>query len=274
MKKDDNKHITVEIGHRPTLPMGKMVQRNGAAIVMVTGGKATIELNFSRYTIAVRHLLFLAPLSTLRFVECSDDFTLSYVFFTPAVAEAITTGLDPTLFALITQFPVAEIRPDDEIFLTQLMAGVRHVIDHSNGEHRMQIAQNMLQCFYLELYDRTKDRFAPKANAVSSQENIFVRFVALVQQYAATERDIAFYADHLCICNRYLSGVVRRQTGKTAKDFIDGRCLQEIKRRLLSTQDSLQAIALQMHFPDQSFFSRYFKKLSGMTPTQFRASMR
>lgn len=266
------KDIVVEIAHRPEEAMGEIVQREGAAIFLVVSGTATVELNFASFSVHKDSLVFVAPMSTVSFSSRSGDFAFSYIFFTLAVAEAMTVGFDPTLFSFITEYPVVEVAGPDVRFLSELMAGVNHVMRHSRGEHRMQIAENMLQCFYLELYDRSKERLALRSNKVSNKEKIFMQFIALVQQYASTEREITFYAGRLCICNRYLSSAVRSQTGRTPKDFIDSHCLQEIKRRLQSSDDSLQSIALQMHFPDQSFLSRYFKKLSGMTPTEFRAS--
>ena len=90
-------------------------------------------------------------------------------------------------------------------------------------------------------------------------------FIAFLNQYL-------LYADQLCITTRYLSSILQDLTGHTPKELIDARCIQEIKMLLRTTNLTMQEIALRLDFPDQSFFSRYFKKNTGMTPAEYRAA--
>ncbi len=244
-----------------------------AALFIVHSGTAQIEIDFVPYDLSPNRMLFLVPLGNLRQVCCSDDFRVSCIFFSREVAEELTSHLEPSFFSFLKEFPVAEAEERDIDFLYHLMKGLRHTLLNSVGEHRLQIAKNMVQCFIMELYDRTKKNFEQlKRLNISSQEEHFMKYISLVHQYAATQREVGFYAEKLCITPRYLQSIVRNQTGRNAKSFIDCHCVQEIKIRLTTTNDSLQQIADQLRFPDQSFFTRYFKKLTGMTPSQFRVS--
>ena len=66
--------------------------------------------------------------------------------------------------------------------------------------------------------------------------------------------------------------MIQDLTGHTPKELIDTRCIQEIKMLLRTTDLTMQEIALRLDFPDQSFFSRYFKKNTGMTPAEYRTA--
>lgn len=74
------------------------------------------------------------------------------------------------------------------------------------------------------------------------------------------QRDVAFYAEQLCISTRYLSAITKEVGQISAKEIIDEFLTLEIKVALQSTNLSLKEIADRYNFPDQSFFGRYFKK--------------
>ena len=102
-----------------------------------------------------------------------------------------------------------------------------------------------------------------------SQE-IFDSFIQLVNRHAVQEHHISFYADRLCLSERYLGTVVHQVSGVTAKEWIDRALITEIKVRLRHSNLSLKQIADIMHFPNTSFFSQYFKRLTKMTPGEYR----
>lgn len=250
----------------------EFIRLERAALFMVHSGRAKIEIDFVSYELLPNRILFIVPLGNLRQVYSSNDFRVSCIFFSHEIAEELTSHLEPTFFSFLKEFPVADVNIEDVDFLYHLMKGVQHTLMYSVGEHRLQIAKNMVQCFILELYDRTKTMFEQRRKEnVSSQEEYFMKYLSLVHQYAAKHREVCFYANLLCITPRYLQSIVRNQTGRSAKSFIDCHCVQEIKIRLCTTNDSLQLIANQLHFPDQSFFTRYFKRQVGVTPSQFRS---
>lgn len=265
--------IDVTTDEKPETPLGKIEKHTRGAFVLVKSGTATIEVDFKSYHISRNSLLLFLPGSHLIQVERSEDFTVSYVTFTPKVYDEVTTHFEPTFVFFLKEYPVGNIGEEEATFVNHQIQAIRHVMDHCPGDHQMQIVRNLTQNFYLALYDRTKETFSRRTTKnVSSQEGLFMKFLMLVHEYAATERDLPFYADRLCITTRYLSTIVRNQTGRTAKDFIDSHCLQTIKILLRTTDEPLQTIAIKLHFPDQSFFSRYFKKLTGIPPTDFRCS--
>ncbi len=252
---------------------GESGKNKNTAIMLVKEGTARIEIDFKPYTLKSCQMLMLPPASHFHCIEQSEDFRVSCVTFSQDITAELTSRFEPSYFGFMTEYPVGDIPEAEAQHISRMIECIAHVLLENRMEHSTLIARLLLQCYYLSQYDHCKQQITARSTqAISNQEQLFRRFISLIHEHAACERNLAFYADKLCISIRYLSSIVRNQTGKTAKEFIDNRCIQEIKIRLRTTTEPLQGIAYSMNFPDQSFFSRYFKKNTGMTPKEFRAN--
>ena len=101
-------------------------------------------------------------------------------------------------------------------------------------------------------------------------EEIFIGFIRLLPRYFAEHHDIPFYADQLHISPVYLSRVVRQVTGRTVVDYINQMLLMEATFLLQTSQLSITQIADHLHFADTPSFSKFFSRLSGMSPKEYR----
>lgn len=106
----------------------------------------------------------------------------------------------------------------------------------------------------------------------SHEEEIFDRFMALVNQYGSREHKLEFYADKVFLSPRYLGTIVKRNSGYTVKEWIDKATIMEAKVMLKHTDLPVNRIADELNFDNYSFFSRYFRRLAGMSPQQYRES--
>jgi len=82
--------------------------------------------------------------------------------------------------------------------------------------------------------------------------------------------DVRYYADLLNVSSRYLAQVTRRISGKSPKAIIDDYLIHEIELQLKSTDNTVQEIAYRFGFSSQAHFTKFFKKLKGVSPTEFR----
>lgn len=99
---------------------------------------------------------------------------------------------------------------------------------------------------------------------------LYNQFVSQVVNYCRTYSDVQFYADQLNVSSRYLAQVTRRISDKTPKMIIDEYIVQEIERELTTTTHTVQEIANTFGFSSQAHLTKFFKKMKGITPTQFR----
>ena len=101
-------------------------------------------------------------------------------------------------------------------------------------------------------------------------EEIFIEFIRLLPRYFAQHHDIPFYADQLHISTVYLSRVVRQVTGRTVIDYINQMLMIEATFLLKTSQLSISQIADYLHFADTPSFSKFFLRLKGMSPKEYR----
>ncbi len=106
----------------------------------------------------------------------------------------------------------------------------------------------------------------------SHEEEIFDRFMALVNQYGPREHRLEFYADKIYLSPRYLGAIVKKISGYTVKEWIDKAIIMEAKVMLKHTDYPVNRVANELNFDNYSFFSRYFRRLTGMSPQQYRES--
>ncbi len=126
---------------------------------------------------------------------------------------------------------------------------------------------------YLDLLLIFCKRIYPIQEAAESQNKskiLVKRFKQLIEQNCQSNWSISQYASQLGISQNHLSETVKAVTGRTSNNLVTDRMLLEIKRMLTNTTLTISEIAYQLNFADQSYFSKYFKKLAGVPPREFR----
>jgi YesN/AraC family two-component response regulator len=119
----------------------------------------------------------------------------------------------------------------------------------------------MAHPFFQKRIDTTKQ---------TRQSILVEKFTNLVRENYRQKREITFYANKLCLTSKYLSQVIKAVTGKSATNLIDDFVILEAKALLKSTNMTIQQISDELNFPSQSFFGKYFKRVTGLSPTVYR----
>lgn len=95
-------------------------------------------------------------------------------------------------------------------------------------------------------------------------------FFRLLVNNFKKHRAVSFYADKLCFTPKYLSSVVKKVTGYTIQEWINELVINHTKNLLKMTDKTVLEISEEMNFSNPSFFGRFFKQYTGLTPLQFR----
>ena len=171
------------------------------------------------------------------------------------------------LYKHIVDNPVIDLRGEEDALTTFYMM-LKNLIRNSQSPWRLEAARHLtLALFYA--YSGGKHGAAPTSNKERKDE-IYTHFIELLQKHYKQEREIGFYADKLCISPKYLSRMVKEASGRLATEWIEDYVITESKALLSSTSLSIQQISNTLNFPSQSLFGKYFKRITGVTPRNYR----
>lgn len=140
---------------------------------------------------------------------------------------------------------------------------------------RLQLPdRRMLMTRLLEFLLRLLSHYRKgKLNETLADKRVSARFLAELKQHIRQHREVSFYAEKACLSSKHFSAVVKQETGQNAAYWIHRQVVAEAKMLLHVRRDlSVQIIADMLGFEEQSTFSRYFRRETGMSPTEFRNS--
>lgn len=140
---------------------------------------------------------------------------------------------------------------------------------HSNHIYKEKIL-NMLYAVFLLDFQNAQTQAIPHRSVPQRVEEIFLDFIRLLPDHFAEHHDIAFYASSLHISPVYLSRVIRQVTGRTVIDYINQMLLMEASFLLRTSSLSIAQIADRLHFADPASFSKFFSRLKGVSPRDYK----
>lgn len=246
--------------------------RIGAAVFgLCTKGVIRIGLNMEEFVVRERQLMLSLPEQIIQYIEGSDDVEGYFLVISKEFMDSIISHIQNTLpaFFYIKEHPVTELNNEEIHLIEEYYATLRKKTQAVDHPYRREIIQSMSLAIFYEIYGMLKNH-APIEVKKSRKEVLFSQFIRLLVMHHRHERSVGFYADKLCITAKYLSLLVKEVSNQTAGEWIDKYVILEAKTLLSSTTISIQEIADQLNFANQSFFGKYFKQHVGMSPRQYR----
>ena len=146
----------------------------------------------------------------------------------------------------------------------------KHLLLHTDEPLNQDIIRGYLQVLLFNIYAVYLEKDQLADIKPTRQQELFNRFMELLQRDYRNHRHINHYASELCVTPSYLSKVVLAQSGHTASEHIDNFIIAEAKQLIRSRQYTILQVSEMLNFTCQSFFGRYFKKHTGLTPKEFQ----
>ncbi|RZJ50400.1 MAG: helix-turn-helix domain-containing protein [Flavobacterium sp.] len=141
---------------------------------------------------------------------------------------------------------------------------------HENNQHnKLQLDKmlNLLDCIHIEIARKYGETFSHQTHSYNIKISAFE---ILLEEYFKTQKLPSFYAEKLNITLKHLNRICNEILQKTATEVIMDRVILEIKRMLIDKQLAVNEVAYAVGYEDYSYFSRVFKKQTGISPTEFR----
>lgn len=240
-------------------------------IILCTGGRKELQINFADYTLTPGSLAFIYPNSMWRPLATSSDFEAHYFSIQGTSAKEWNAFIDlDTVFSLssyIAKHPHTQLSLDETLVMTQYLNLLK---SRYEADAQAIIIRFILSAFTLELNRIFTAREKSDRSKISRQEDILWKFLTLLKQYHKEERTVNFYADKMCISPKHLSSVIKQMSHKTAHEIIADFVTMTAKRLLKATTMSIQEISDELNFANQSFFGKFFKQNTGQSPSAYR----
>ena len=251
----------IAFGHEP-------VVMDDMRILIVVQGQARPVINLIERHFQAPELVYLGPNGLVQFHEVSPDaqgigLSISNEFLSLVLGTDIPKAFDGHLRDFHFRLQPDELQLLDRLHLL-ICESVRLATPNLPGTMRLIAA-------FLWLVDGLwSSREDEERTALSREQRLFADFMQLVAQHAAHEHHISYYASQLCLSPRYMSSIINKVSGKPAKQWIDEAIIARIMVALRHTDKPVAQIADEMNFANTSFFTKYFKRMTGLTPLQWR----
>jgi len=256
------------------------VRFDGFIIFYLKKGHFTVDVNLKTYEVRERSLMILVPGNIIKvshyneasigetqliFVLISKEFMSGIRFdFLKVFQDSVRLLDNPCITLDDFQMSLA----NDYFNLARKVLGA----PFSNKREIIGSLLTSLTYLSTDVWTRQVDEARKNTAAQHNPRlnQIFERFIALVNEYHCSERGMAFYADKLCLTPKYLSKLIKQASGRSAPDWIDEFVVLEAKNLLKYSNMAIKEIVFQLHFPNQSVFYKFFKTHTGMTPSEYR----
>ena len=244
---------------------------NDHRLGIIISGEIEIDINLQERHLRSGTLVYIGPGSIIHPKCLSPDFRIFGIGLFANFPMPFTLGQMPSAFnGQVRDFQLPAHEED--------IATARHILDtiwqtvHTADDYHRPTVTALVAAqmhHYDHLFSQQADRLA---NNRLREQTIFDRFLQLVTQHCSEHHQIGYYAERMCLTERYLSTTIRQTNGATAKDWIDRALITRIKIELRHTDKSVAQIAEEMHFANPSFFSKYFRRLTGMPPNEYKSN--
>ncbi len=250
------------------------IRLNCTVIVLCISGTAVFSIDTREFEADAGSEAFLLCDTVFSIMRTSPDFVARVLVFSREISNQAFMRFDSIFFNRLYESPLYHHRSGDSAKTLAYFTILSDIQSDPHNNCRSLIAMNLLRGFSLDVYDKVR-RYAdePESRHNSRREEIYGRFMNLVNAECRRHRDVSWYADRLCITPRYLAGITHSVSGDSPKELIDYVIVQEIKILLTFSEMSLQEIADRLSFPDQSYLGRFFRRRTSMSPSDYRRSL-
>ena len=286
-----NELVTMAGGERRPGIMGECIAANSASEMEIfrfpsrldafiigvgTEGETSLTSNLQEFRLKKNSLFIFNPKDILQ-VQSNDRFKAHLIVITPDFLKRInidTKRMMP-LFLQFGSLPCMELTHAESQSLRSFISMVEQELKGPETDFSSEIIGGLIAATIYKVGDILTHYLTEHPEVDSPMHNraeeYFKQFTELLGEHYKHERSVGFYARQLCITPKYLTTLIKRISGQSVSEWIDNYVILEAKTLLKYSTMSIQEIAYYLNFPNQSFFGSYFKRNTGMSPSQYKA---
>ena len=205
--------------------------------------------------------------------QTANSFQAEILKYNPSLLREASLQLEQTVYSSLREDRCRQDTPVVTNIINGMFSLLKVYFDQSECTCISQLVLCQLKAFFIGFHEYLQRNPQYRPDEVKSYRvrELFNRFMMLLEKDYKISRDVNYYAEKMNISSKYLTNIVNQVTGHTPKTIIDQYVILQLKMHLKRTTQSIKEMAWEFHFADVSFFCRYFKKHTGLTPQQIRS---
>lgn len=205
--------------------------------------------------------------------QTANSFQAEILKYNPSLLREASLQLEQTVYSSLRKDRCRQDTPVVTNIINGMFGLLKVYFDQSECTCISQLVLCQLKAFFIGFHEYLQRNPQYRPDEVKSYRvrELFNRFMMLLEKDYKISRDVNYYAAQMSISSKYLTNIVNQVTGHTPKTIIDQYVILQLKMHLKRTTQSIKEMAWEFHFADVSFFCRYFKKHTGLTPQQIRS---
>jgi len=242
------------------------------AVIICIGGTTEGSINLKPYATNGACLFTILSGQILEYKSISEDFTGLFIIMSNKFTDSLMPNASERLPLSISvrDNPVTPLNDETLGGMIRYFEMLKRIIQVKEHPFRLEVARHLTLAFF---YGASVDFHQLDNNKKMTHHETFVeKFLHLVQAHYKEQRGIEFYANKLCVTPKHLSKIIKQTCGKPAGDWIDEHVALEAKALLKSTNMTIEQISDDLNFPSQSYFGKYFKRITGMSPKEYKTT--
>ena len=254
----------------PTSNFDHPFKMNATVAIICTKGTMSGYINLKKYTVKAPCLFIVLADQILQYEHISDDFHGHFIIMSERFLSGLFEDIDKKfpLFRSVQNNPAIPLGPGGLNAMVNYYGMLQRAVRVKEHPHRLQIAKHLTLALFYGL--GSQYHIIPSNEKKTKQELLVEEFLTYAKATFKEQRSVDFYADKLCLTPKYLSKVVKETSGKSATEWINDYVILEAKALLSSSNMTIQQISNELNFPSQSFFGKYFKRIVGVSPKEYR----
>lgn len=242
------------------------------AIMICRKGRAVLNVNYKDWDLFEGAVITVFPNDVVELKEVPSLFEVEILKYNASLLREASLQLEQTVYSSLREDRCRQDTPVVTNIINAMFALLKVYFNQSECTCISQLVLCQLKAFFIGFHEYLQRNPQYRPDKVKSYRvrELFNHFMMLMERDYKLSRDVNYYASLMNITSKYLTNIVRQVTGHTPKVIIDQYVILQAKMQLKRTSQSIKEIAWEYHFADVSFFCRYFKKHTGLTPQEIR----
>lgn len=246
------------------------------AILICRKGNAVLNINYKDWNLPEKAVITLFPndVVLLKTPPSPTAFEVEMLKYDTSLLREASLQMEHTVYSSLREDRCRQDSPVVTNIIDAMFSLLKIYFRQAECTCLSQLVLCQLKAFFIGFHEYLQRNPQFRADEVKSYRvrELFNRFMMLMERDYKTSRDVGYYAEKMNISPKYLTNIVKIVTAHTPKTIIDQYTILQLKMQLKRTNLSIKELAWAYHFTDVSFFCRYFKKHTGLTPQQIRES--